>query len=148
MSPAIAEQRARLLDPDADAAQRSYASLNQLVGLLTLVDGLGLLAFIGTIIMWRVKADESPFLDDHGREATNAQISWFLLLMGGGVVFGLFVLVTIGIGVIALPFFLLYVLFLLVLRVVTVIRAAIAAHRGEYYRYPMTIRFIASPLDA
>ena len=35
----------------------------------------------------------------------------------------------------------------LVLRVVACIKGALAANRGEYYRYPMTFRLLAGPAD-
>ena len=97
-------------------------------------------AVIGTLIMWRVKKDNSVFLDDHGREATNFQLSLILYVMIG-VAFGF---VTLGVGfILSGP----ALLALIVLKLVGSIRGAMAANRGEYYRYPMCIRFIKAPYE-
>ena len=81
------------------------------------------------LIVWLVKRDESPEIDAHGKEALNFQISMLIY----NVVAAVFCLVLIG-------FFFLAVLW--VLNAVFVIIAAIKASDGEFYRYPMTIRFI------
>jgi len=135
------EQTGRLHDTDAQENERTYAMFNHLIGLISLADVSGILALIGTIIMWRVKKDESPFLDDHGREATNFQIS-LLLYSFLGVAFGF---LTFGIGfIIAVPM----LIGLFVLLLIGGIRGAMAANRGEYYRYPMCIRFIKGAGEA
>jgi hypothetical protein len=135
----------RFVDDQADSGEKTYATFNHLAGLIGLVDGMGVVSFISTLVMWRIKSKESPFLDDHGREAVNFQISMSLLLLAGWAVWGLFVAVTIGIGIITLPLPLLATLGLFIVRLVAGIRASMAANRGEFYRYPMCIRFIASP---
>ncbi len=138
----------RLVDDHADSGEKTYATFNHLAGLLGLADGMGIVAFIATIVMWRLKTNESPFLDDHGREAVNFQISMTLLLIAGWVLWGLFVAVTIGIGVVTLPLAILATIALFVVRLVAGIRGAMAANRGEFYRYPMCLRFIAEPDEA
>ena len=135
----------RLVDDHADSGEKTYATFNHLAGLIGLMDGMGVVSFISTLIMWRIKSKESPFLDDHGREAVNFQISMTLLLLAGWAVWGLFVAVTIGIGVITLPIPILATLAMFIVRLVAGIRASMAANRGEFYRYPMCIRFIAQP---
>ena len=79
------------------------------------------------IILWWVRKDESAYNDDHGREMTNALISF--------VLYHLVLIITV-IGIIALPV-------LYVLAIINMIRGAVAAGRGELFRYPMTIRFIS-----
>jgi uncharacterized Tic20 family protein len=79
------------------------------------------------IILWWVRKDESAFNDDHGREMTNALISFIL--------YHVVAFISI-IGIIALPV-------LYVIAIVNMIRGAVAAGRGEFFRYPMTIRFIS-----
>ncbi len=124
----------RWVDDTAVESQRTYALFTHLAGLLSLLD-LTLGGPIATLILWRVKASESEFLDDHGREAMNFQIS-LLLYSLAAIPIGI---ITLGIGV---P----VVLFTVwVLRLVGCIRGAIAANRGEYYRYPMCVRFIKDP---
>ena len=81
--------------------------------------------------MWLVKKDTSPFIDDHGREAVNFQLSlgiWNLILFAAGFL-------TCGIAWILM-------LGVSILGVVGLIMAAMAANRGEYFRYPMTFRIV------
>ncbi len=132
-----------LRDEQATEAERTYTTFQHLVGLTSMIDGMGFLGLIGSIIMWRIKADESPFYDDHGRETVNFQISLLIYLFGGGLILGLFTLITFGLGaIIAVPLMILGTLFLIVIRLVGCIRGSIAANKGEYYRYPMCMRFL------
>jgi uncharacterized Tic20 family protein len=96
-----------------------------LIHLLTLVSG-----FLGPLIIWLVKRDDSAFVDHHGKEALNFQLTMLLAW------FGAFLASLILIGLLAIPV-------LLVAQVLFPILAAVAANRGELYRYPMTIRFIS-----
>jgi uncharacterized Tic20 family protein len=130
-------------DDQANEAERTYTTFQHLVGLLSMVDGMGFLGLIGSIIMWRIKANDSPYYDDHGRETVNFQISMLVYLFGGGIILALFTLITFGVGVIlTVPLAILGTLFLVVIRLVGGIRGAMAANRGEFYRYPMCLRFL------
>ncbi|NIM90730.1 MAG: DUF4870 domain-containing protein [Candidatus Aminicenantes bacterium] len=84
---------------------------------------------IGPLVIWLIKKDESPFVDDQGKESINFQISMTLYAVVAAVlvlvVIGIFLLIGIGI-----------------LDVVLVIVAAVKANAGEKFRYPLTIRFI------
>ncbi|MGZ5024427.1 MAG: DUF4870 domain-containing protein, partial [Chthoniobacterales bacterium] len=79
--------------------------------------------------VWLLKRDESPELDAHGKEAVNFQISMLIY----NLVAAVFCLVLIGFVFLAI---------LWVLNAVLCIIAAIKASDGEFYRYPMTIRFL------
>ncbi|MDY7108158.1 MAG: DUF4870 domain-containing protein [Planctomycetota bacterium] len=78
------------------------------------------------VALWLIRKDKSAFVDDHGREVVN------LLLTT--VVFSATVITGITV-----PFVLIWVVMMLV----NLIRGAIAASNGEYFRYPMIIRFIS-----
>ncbi len=84
---------------------------------------------IGPLVIWLIKKDESPFVDDQGKESINFQISMTLYAIVAAVlvlvVVGIFLLIGIGI-----------------LDIVLVIVAAVKANAGEKFRYPLTIRFI------
>jgi uncharacterized Tic20 family protein len=95
-----------------------------LIHLLSLVSG-----FLGPLVLWLVKRDQSAYLDHHGKESLNFQIS--LLVYWFGSIIAMFVLV----GILFIPV-------LVILGLVMPIVAAVAANRGDYYRYPLTIRFI------
>lgn len=84
---------------------------------------------VAPLVIWQIQKDKSAFVDYHGKEALNFQITIalataasFLLMF---VLIG-FVLIW-AVGIVWLIF--------------TII-AAIKANNGEYYRYPITIRFI------
>ena len=81
---------------------------------------------LAPLVLWLIRKDKSAFVDDHGRETINALISFFIYNV---------VLVITVIGIIALP-----VLF--IVGVVNLIRGAVAASRGDFFRYPMTMRFL------
>jgi uncharacterized protein len=124
-------QSGRAIDDQAGESERTYALFIHLVGLLSMMEWVTSFAsLIGVGVMWLIRRHDSPFLDDHGKEALNFQISlivWFVI----GIV-----LTPIGVGILIL------LIGLPVLRLVGCIRGALAASRGEFYRYPMCFRFI------
>lgn len=105
-----------------------------LIHLLAIFSG-----WLGPLILWLVRKDQSPFLDHHGKEALNFQISFMIIafcVMAVGMVLAF---VTMGFGMLLLfPLWILMIVFALVWE----IQACMAANRGEWYRYPCTMRFI------
>jgi uncharacterized Tic20 family protein len=95
---------------------------------LTPLAGLVLAPLVATpLILWLIGKGKSPFVDDHGREVLNFMISyviWFLLC-GLTLVLAILIPVLVVVGFVAM------------------IRGAIAAGNGEYFRYPMVIRFLS-----
>lgn len=87
------------------------------------------ISILPAIIMWAVKKDESPFIDDHGKESVNFQISFLLW----GLIACLSILACVG--VVLLPA-------VTIIAAVAIIISAVRANNGEFVRYPMTIRFI------
>ena len=81
---------------------------------------------LAPLVLWLIRKDKSLFVDDHGRETINALISFFIYHV---------VLIITVIGIVALPA-------LWIVGVVSLIRGAVAAGRGDFFRYPMTMRFI------
>jgi uncharacterized Tic20 family protein len=122
----------RIVDAQAGEAERTWTTFGHLVGLLSLMD-FSVLGLIGALVMWYVKRGQSPFIDDHTTESVNFQIS-LLIYAAIGVA-----LSFISLGLLAIP----AVLALAFLRIWGCVRGAMAAHRGEYYRYPMSFRFVA-----
>jgi uncharacterized Tic20 family protein len=91
--------------------------------------------FIGPLIIWMVKKDTMPFVDDQAKEALNFNISVALVFLA------LFLLsvMTLGIGlIIAIPAW----IFIGIAWLVFTIIAGIKAHEGVAYRYPLTLRLI------
>ena len=120
-------------DQLASEHERTYATLTHLVGLVSILDLGFLLSPIATLIMWQVKKNESPWLDDHLKEAMNFQIS----LLIWNVIAIVAAIVTFGLA--AIFFF----PFLIILRLVGCIRAAVYANTARYHRYPASWRIIA-----
>jgi uncharacterized Tic20 family protein len=117
-----------LVDGQAQEWERTYAMFNH----LSLLTFHVMLPVIPALVLWLVKRDRSPFVDDHGREAVNFQLSLVLYAL---VVVPVTGLLTCGVG--ALLWIAVYAL-----GVVGMILASVAANRGEYYRYPACVRFI------
>ena len=112
--------------------ERNWAMLTHLLAGVIAVVGTPIFAVGYAVLMWLLKKDESGFLDDHGREATNF---WISLLIYSIILLPIATAITCGIGVI------LYIP-LLIIALVGVIQATLASKRGEFYRYPATIRLV------
>ena len=84
---------------------------------------------IGPLIIYLIKKDEYEFVNEQGKEVLNFQITWSIiftisLMM---ILVGIGVLMLIGFGIAWL---------------ILVIVGSVAASNGEYYKYPLTIRFL------
>ena len=100
---------------------KTMAVLAQALGIVT--------GFLGPLVIYLVNGEKDPFVRHHAAEALNFQITLILAYVVA------FVLSFILIGLLVLP-----VLF--VLGIVFPILAAVAANRGEWYRYPVSIRLV------
>ena len=106
------------------APTKDECTMAMLAHLLSIVIG-----FLGPLIIWLIKKDQSPFVNDQGRESLNFQLTMLIGYIVGGLT------VCIFIGGIILPA-------VWVVSVVFAIMAAIKANSGIAYRYPINIRFI------
>jgi len=84
---------------------------------------------LGPLVIWLMKKDEMPFVDDQGKEALNFQISLTIYAIVSGI------LCLIFIGFLLLPA-------VLIFGFVMTIIGAVKANGGERYRYPLAIRFL------
>ena len=91
---------------------------------------------IGPLVVWLVKKDEMPLVNEYGKESLNFQISMTIYMIG--LAFVATILTFIAIGVLLFPLIGLVGLADLVL----VIIASVQANKGVAYHYPVTIRFI------
>lgn len=99
---------------------------------------------IGPLIVWLIKRDTSPFVDAHGKESLNFQISMTIYLyVGGAVVFGFGILLSLllCLGSLMTIFLGLMLSCLAIFAIVYQIIAAARANDGGFLRYPLTIRF-------
>lgn len=85
--------------------------------------------WIAPIVMWQMKKDEMPAIDAHGKMVTNWLISSFIYL----VISGVLTIVLVG---------LLGLLAVAVMGIVFPIIGGIKANNGEFWEYPLTIKFL------
>lgn len=110
-----------------NAEEKQWGMFAHLAALAGIVIPLGNL--LGPLIVWLVKKDTMPFVADQGREALNFNITVFI----AAFVSGILTLVLIGF---------LLLIFVGIAWLVLTILAALAANKGEAYRYPFTLRLI------
>jgi uncharacterized protein len=103
--------------------EKMLAMLCHLSGILT--------GFVGPLVFWLIKKDESPFMNDQGKEALNFQITLFIIHAA------LIVVSIVSCGI-TLPLSLVVWLGSIVLMVM----AALKANEGVPYRYPATLRLV------
>ncbi|MCC9607131.1 DUF4870 domain-containing protein [Blastopirellula sp. JC732] len=107
---------------------RTMAMLCHLLSFSGYVIPIPLVAVIAPLILWSMKKEESEFIDHHGRESINFQLSILIYVTIGVVLIcayvGFLLLPAIGAFAIVMP-----------------IIAAVKANQGEWYRYPLCIRF-------
>jgi len=117
------------------AQERQWAMFAHLSALVGGIVTTGWGAFIGPLVIWMIKKETMPFVDDQAKEALNFNISVgiiFLALL-------LMSIMTLGIGlVIAIPAWIIIGIGWLVFTII----AGIKANEGVAYRYPLTLRLI------
>ena len=103
--------------------ERTWGLLAHLSPLLGSLVGL---PFLGPLVVWLIKKDESPFIADQAKESLNFQIA---------VLIAVLICTATCVGIIVLPV-------VIVGALVYEILAAVEANKGVYYRYPYTLRLI------
>ena len=120
--------------------------------------------FIGPIVLWIANKDKSEFVDTHGKQIINFQISILLYALIIGMITIPFFIFNVFNGIdfldihafdsihfnVTKPSPLLYITgglgFLailgFILEMVFIVRASLAAKDGEYFNYPLTINFL------
>jgi uncharacterized Tic20 family protein len=86
--------------------------------------------FLGPLIIWLVKKEQSRFVDDQAKEALNFQIFAIILHVACAV--------TICLG----PVFVLLQVSISLTRLVLGILATMKANEGVAYRYPLNLRLL------
>ncbi|QAU25222.1 DUF4870 domain-containing protein [Dyella sp. M7H15-1] len=124
---------------DVPAQERTWAMMAHLSALLgALVSsshGGGFACFVGPLIIWLIKKDSMPFVNDQAKEALNFNLSVAIATL----VLVVLSAITFGIGlVIAIPMWVVIGVGWLVLTIM----AAVKANDGVRYRYPFTLRLI------
>ncbi len=112
---------------EASPDDRTLAMLAHLLGIFTW--------FVGALVIWLVKKDTSPFVDDQGKEALNFQITMAIANCIAAASMAIELRDVRSAGCVLLPA-------VWVVNLVFCILAAVAASRGERYRYPLTLRLV------
>ncbi|MBN2175949.1 MAG: DUF4870 domain-containing protein [Bacteroidales bacterium] len=86
-------------------------------------------SIVGPLIIWSIKKDEFPFVNEQGKEALNFQISMLIYF----ILSAFLILIVIGI---------LMLIALAIFQLIMIIIASIRANNGESFHYPLAIRFI------
>ena len=109
---------------------RMWAMFCHLGGLAALLPILPIVGgIIAPLIIWQIKKDDHPFVNEQGKEAVNFQISILIYELVAGL------LIFACVGAFLLPA-------VMIFDIVFLIIAAIKANDGFHYRYPLCIRFI------
>jgi uncharacterized Tic20 family protein len=117
-----------------DQQNRTWAMLCHLSALAGLIIPFG--NIIGPLVVWLVKKDEMPIVNEYGKESLNFQISMSIYIIAAGIVAG--ILSFIVVGVFLFPLIGLVGLVDLVLVVI----ASLQANKGIAYHYPFTLRLV------
>ena len=114
--------------PEVSKDARMWAMFCHLAGLCAfIIPAVG--NIVGPLILWQIKKDEYPFVDEQGKEALNFQISM--------TIYGL---ISAALTFVCIGFFLLAAV--AVVDLVFLLIAAVKANNGQPYCYPLAIRFI------
>jgi uncharacterized protein len=127
MSSNLPNVNAEPTSDEPNAEEKQWAMFAHLAAFAGFVIPFG--NILGPLVVWLIKKDTMPFVDEQGKESLNFQITIAI----AGVICVILMFVLIGI----LLAFALGICFL----IFTII-AAVAANKGESYRYPFVIRLI------
>lgn len=112
---------------DISQDEKTWGMLAHLSTLVGLIVPFG--TILGPLVVWLMKKDTMPFVADQGKEALNFNITVIIGMIVGGiltlVLIGVLVMIVVGIAWLVLT-----------------IMAALAANKGESYRYPFTLRLV------
>ncbi|MEE9171187.1 MAG: DUF4870 domain-containing protein [bacterium] len=110
-----------------DKDQRTWAMLCHISTFVGFVFPFG--NIIAPLVLWLLKKDEYPLVDDQGKEALNFQISICIYVICSVILAFMLIGIPLLIG-------------LGIFDVIVTIIAAVRAMDGEKYRYPLAIRFV------
>jgi hypothetical protein len=116
------------LNTEEDKQARIWGMLCHLTALLGMI-GIPLGNVLGPLIIWLVKKNTYPFVNEQGRESLNFQLSMTIYAIAAA----LLIFVKIGMPLLLLVAGINFILILI---------ASIRAFNGETYTYPLAIRLI------
>ncbi len=89
--------------------------------------------FDAALVLYFVFKDRGPFIRAHTVSALNFQLTMLIAVIIGWILSATVILAIIGVPLL---------IAVAVVNIIFSILAALAASRGEYYRYPMSIEFV------
>ena len=116
--------------PDQDG--KTMGMLCHLLGIFT--------GFVGPLILWLIKKDTSPFVNDQGKEALNWHITLLIVIVPVCIIgmLGMVVLHAFIIGCLLW----LFIAALGIANLVFTIMGTVTANKGIAYRYPFALRLL------
>ncbi|HIE44076.1 MAG TPA: DUF4870 domain-containing protein [Candidatus Omnitrophica bacterium] len=117
-----------LVKSDNERKSRIWATLCHLTALLGLI-GIPFGHILGPFVIWLLKKNEYPFVNEQGKESLNFQLTMTI-----------FTAIAILLIFIKIGFFLIFGL--VMVNLILVIIASIKVSNGEHYQYPFKIRII------
>lgn len=124
--------------PMSPADERTWGMLSHLSAIAAALLSAVTLSFLGPLIVFLVFKDRSGFVRGHSAEALNMTISLVLYEIALGIVCTIVSVVTLGLGAGVFALMAVPGIAALVLAVL----AAVAAHQGRVYRYPLILRLV------
>ena len=121
------EEQPQQIESQPTKDERTWAMLCHFSAFAGLIFPFG--NFLAPLIIWLIKKDEMPFVEDQGKEILNFQISMTIYLLISGMLCFILIGIPILIGLVIFSF------------IITII-AAISANDGKSYRYPINLRLI------
>lgn len=108
--------------PMSPSDEKLWATLIHIGGIL--------FGFLPALIGYIVLKDRGPFIREHSATALNFQITLLIAYAVGGIL----TIILVGFLVLLAAW---------ILTIVFGVMAALAANKGQYYTYPLTIKFIS-----
>ncbi len=110
--------------PEAD--EKTMGMLSHILGAVT--------SFIGPLVIWMIKKDESPFVNDQGKEALNFQITILIGYVAAMILAAIPVIQCISF---------VFIPAISIASLIFGILGGIEANKGVAYRYPFALRLIS-----
>jgi hypothetical protein len=133
---APASERSEERAPFISGPSQEVRTIAMLIYLLAIVSG-----FVGPLILWLIKRDESKFIDDHGRNVLNLTITLFIvslcLIPVSLATFALPGIVRLTISLAIFPLSSLLSIGAMIMLVI----GAMEANKGARYEFPYCIKF-------
>jgi uncharacterized Tic20 family protein len=115
--------------PLSPSEERNLGTLAHAIPLVAMVVSVGFLGFVASLVMYLLYKDRGPFVRENAANSLNIQITIGIIML---VSFPL-MLILVGFVTFLLAIVLGFVLHLI---------GALKANRGEWWKPPMTIRFV------